>query len=586
MCGFTGCHTPHDASLMDAALLARMTGALAHRGPDDVTLHRQPGLAFGFNRLAIIDLAGGRQPIRNEDGDIVLVCNGEIFNHRQLREELKARGHRFRAEVDVEVMVHLYEEFGLGFLDRISGQFAFALYDARRRMLLLARDPAGIAPLFYVWRRDTLLFGSEIKALLEHPLVERRIDLTGLDQVVTFPGVVSPRTLFEGVHSVSPGHVIVVQERRVTSRSYWDLDYPEERDIDPDAAADFDALNARLRHAVAERLLADVPVGLYLSGGLDSSLVAAIAGDLDRLSGSPQSRHAYSIGFSDQTIDERRQQTLIAGHVGLRHHTKVFATGDLESRLRQAVRHAESPLKESYDTCSLALSGLVRDNGEKVVLTGEGADSFLAVTSAISLIANVSSTGPATTSRSIDSSSTSCASGSGATPHSSTRRTMRPLKRSRRRYTRPTLLAAWLSSPAPERLWSTRRSCAGVTRCTSAPMSISSCALPTTFWPTMAIASAMPTRSRHATRFSICRSSTGYATHRRTGSSTERSRSIRCAWWPLATFPTSSPDGRSSVSLRRRAPPFCSSVSNGWKITSAMGGSRKAATSMRTRLSA
>ena len=374
MCGFTGCHTPHDASLMDAALLARMTGALAHRGPDDVTLHRQPGLAFGFNRLAIIDLAGGRQPIRNEDGDIVLVCNGEIFNHRQLREELKARGHRFRAEVDVEVMVHLYEEFGLGFLDRISGQFAFALYDARRRMLLLARDPAGIAPLFYVWRRDTLLFGSEIKALLEHPLVERRIDLTGLDQVVTFPGVVSPRTLFEGVHSVSPGHVIVVQERRVTSRSYWDLDYPEERDIDPDAAADFDALNARLRHAVAERLLADVPVGLYLSGGLDSSLVAAIAGDLDRLSGSPQSRHAYSIGFSDQTIDERRQQTLIAGHVGLRHHTKVFATGDLESRLRQAVRHAESPLKESYDTCSLALSGLVRDNGEKVVLTGEGAD--------------------------------------------------------------------------------------------------------------------------------------------------------------------------------------------------------------------
>jgi len=134
MCGFTGCHTPHDASLMDAALLARMTGALAHRGPDDVTLHRQPGLAFGFNRLAIIDLAGGRQPIRNEDGDIVLVCNGEIFNHRQLREELKARGHRFRAEVDVEVMVHLYEEFGLGFLDRISGQFAFALYDARRRI--------------------------------------------------------------------------------------------------------------------------------------------------------------------------------------------------------------------------------------------------------------------------------------------------------------------------------------------------------------------------------------------------------------------------------------------------------------------
>jgi len=376
MCGFAGCHTPHDSSLMDLALLARMTGALAHRGPDDMTMHRQPGLALGINRLAIVDLAGGRQPIHNETGDVVLVCNGEIFNHRQLRDELKARGHRFRAEVDVEVLVHLYEEFGLGMLDRINGQFAFALYDARQRMLLLARDPAGIAPLFYVWRDNTLLFGSEIKSLLEHPLVERRTDLTGLDQVLTLPGVVSPRTLFAGVHSVSPGQLVMVEKGRLTSRNYWDLDYPEEKDIDPGSAADFDALDARLRHAVGERLMADVPVGLYLSGGLDSSLVAAIAGDLDRTSGSLRNRHAYSIGFSDQAIDERRQQTLVAEHIGLRHHTSLFTTGDLESRLRQAVRHAESPLKESYDTCSLVLSGSVRANGEKVVLTGEGADEL------------------------------------------------------------------------------------------------------------------------------------------------------------------------------------------------------------------
>jgi asparagine synthase (glutamine-hydrolysing) len=205
MCGFAGCHTPQDPSLMGPALLARMTGALSHRGPDDVTLHRQPGLAFGFNRLAIVDPVAGRQPIFNEDGSVVLVCNGEIFNHRRLRSELQGRGHKFRAEVDVEVLVHLYEDHGVGFLDRIAGQFALALYDANRHLMLLARDPVGIAPLFYVWRRGVLLFGSEIKALLEHPLVERRIDLTGLDQVVTLPGLLSPRTLFGGVQSVSCG---------------------------------------------------------------------------------------------------------------------------------------------------------------------------------------------------------------------------------------------------------------------------------------------------------------------------------------------------------------------------------------------
>ncbi len=360
---------------MDSRLLARMTETLAHRGPDDATYHFQAGLAIGVRRLAIMDLAGGAQPIFSEDRSIVLACNGEIFNHRELRAELQCRGHRFRAEVDIEVLVHLYEELGIGFLDRLEGQFALALYDSRRRQLVLARDPAGIAPLFYVYRANTLLFASEIKALLQHPLVECRIDLTGLDQVVTLPGPVSPRTLFVGVRSLQPGHYLLVRDGDVVERAYWDLDYPLATDIDNGAPADIDDLNDRLCNSVGSRLLADVPVGLYLSGGLDSSLIAALARSIDG-DGDTGRRHAFSIGFETQEIDERGPQSLVADHLGVEHHRHTFTSDDMEARLRQAVRHAEAPLKESYNTCSLILSGLVRANGIKVVLTGEGADEL------------------------------------------------------------------------------------------------------------------------------------------------------------------------------------------------------------------
>jgi asparagine synthase (glutamine-hydrolysing) len=376
MCGFVGLHTPHDPSLMDPVLLGQMTDMLAHRGPDDGACYRQPGIGLGVRRLAIIDPVGGAQPIFNEDRSIVLVCNGEIYNHRTLRADLQRRGHRFRAGVDIEVLVHLYEDHGIGFLDRLEGQFAFALHDSRRRLLLLARDPAGIAPIFYAWRQKTLLFASEIKALLAHPLVERRIDLTGLDQVVTLPGPVSPRTLFADVHSLEPGHYLLLHDGRLVDRVYWDLDYPLAADFDPEGRANFDELENRLRDAVETRLLGDVPVGLYLSGGLDSSLVAAMASDIDRTTGYGGRRHAFSIGFETPEIDESVQQRLVADITGVAHHQRTFTTEDIETRLREAVWHAETPLKESYNTCSLALSALVRGSGLKVVLTGEGADEL------------------------------------------------------------------------------------------------------------------------------------------------------------------------------------------------------------------
>lgn len=376
MCGFVGVYTPSDPGLICPELLQRMTDQLTHRGPDEGRFHRQPGLGLGFRRLAIIDLAGGQQPIFNEDGSVVLVCNGEIYNYRALRDGLRDRGHRFRAEVDVEVLVHLYEELGPSLLDQLNGQFAFALYDSRKRRLLLARDPVGIAPLFYVWRDGTLLFGSEVKALLEHPLVERGVDLTGLDQVLTMPGPVSPQTLFAGVHSLPPGHYLSLQDGVIEEHQYWDLDYPLQADLDLATPPDFKELDSRLRQAVADRLQADVPVGFYLSGGLDSSLLAAMIHDADQAASSTRPRHAFSIGFADERIDERRYQAIMARHVEACHHTSQFSAGDMELRLCQAIKHAEAPLKESYNTCSLMLSALVHETGLKVVLTGEGADEL------------------------------------------------------------------------------------------------------------------------------------------------------------------------------------------------------------------
>jgi asparagine synthase (glutamine-hydrolysing) len=375
MCGFAGIYTRDSSSPVDAAILERMTMALHHRGPDEGGVHNQAGLGLGLRRLSIIDVAHGQQPIYNEDRSVVAVCNGEIYNHGDLRRRLVQQGHSFRAEVDVEVLVHLYEEHGPAFVEQLNGQFAFALFDTRTRFLMLARDPAGIAPLFYTWRDGTLLFGSEIKALLQHPAVKPAVDLTALDQVLTLPGPVSPRTLFAGVESLPPGQFLAVTPSGCERRTYWDLDYPLRSDAQDVPAPDFDDLERRLRESVARRLQADVPVGFYLSGGLDSSLIAALVHrvDSDR---AVEQRHAFSIVFPDRAIDEGRFQAVMAQHVGASHHTTVFDTTELAARLSQMVRHAEAPLKESYNSCSLLLSERVHREGMKVVLTGEGADEL------------------------------------------------------------------------------------------------------------------------------------------------------------------------------------------------------------------
>ncbi|HYW07722.1 MAG TPA: asparagine synthase (glutamine-hydrolyzing), partial [Longimicrobium sp.] len=310
MCGFAGFTDLRGERPADSAVVARMAATLIHRGPDSAGAFVEGCVGMGFRRLSIVDLAGGDQPIASEDGRVVLMCNGEIYNHRELRRELEGRGHRFCTRSDVEVILHLYEEEGDRLVERLDGQFSFVVHDRRRGRFLMARDPVGVTPLFWAEWDGVLAFGSEIKALLEHPAARREVDLTGLDQVFAFPGVVSPRTLFRGVRSLPPGHLLTVDDGRVRVAEYWDLDYPREGEADYSRSeAWYTARLAELFAASVERRLqADVPVGFYLSGGLDSSMIAGMVGRLTP--GTP--RHSFSISFGGDSMCEGRYQRMVA----------------------------------------------------------------------------------------------------------------------------------------------------------------------------------------------------------------------------------------------------------------------------------
>lgn len=376
MCGIAGVLYLGGEAPIDEAALGAMARAMVNRGPDEEGFHREPGVGFAFRRLSIIDLEGGHQPMYSEDRSLVSICNGEIYNHRELRRELQQKGHSLHTGCDVEVLVHLYEEAGPEFVRRLNGQFALAIYDRNRRRLVLARDQPGIAPLFYTVTGGFLVFASSIKAILSYPGVRRAVDLTGLDQLLSFPAAIAPRTLFQGIHALPAGQLLIAEGGSVRTQTYWDLDYPRtsERRAEKPESYYVEQLDTLLKQSVARRLQADVDVGYYLSGGLDSSLIAALTHHL--APGVP--RHSFSIGFSQREIDEREFQRRMAAHVGSTHHEIIFGWQDIERRMRAMVWHAESPLKETYDTCSLALSELVRDTGFKVVLSGEGSDELFA----------------------------------------------------------------------------------------------------------------------------------------------------------------------------------------------------------------
>jgi asparagine synthase (glutamine-hydrolysing) len=296
-----------------------MLAAIRHRGPDGSESLVLEQAALGFNRLSFLDLTGGMQPIQNEDKTVSMICNGEIYNYPELRDELMAKGHVFRTKTDVEVVIHLYEECGIDFAKRLNGQFAIAIYDDKNKQLLLVRDQIGICPLFYTVSDGRVLFGSEIKAILEYPGVERKLNMKAVDQLMNFPGVVSPETFFKGINSLRAGHMLrIFPEKEIEDIEYWDLVYsPEEED--KGEAYYVENLRELLKKAISRRLVADVPIGFYISGGLDSSVVACYIGKFLL-----NSYYSFSAEIGEGDLDESRFQKIIKDCVQSTHYsTKV-----------------------------------------------------------------------------------------------------------------------------------------------------------------------------------------------------------------------------------------------------------------------
>jgi asparagine synthase (glutamine-hydrolysing) len=368
MCGIVGIINSNDTKDVKKKHLKAMANKLEHRGPDEEGYFTQENVGLGFKRLSIIDLAHGQQPMYYEN--LVLVCNGEIYNYKELRKTLEDK-YDFQTHCDVEVILYLYKEYGKEFVKQLNGQFAIAIYDKDSGELYLARDHVGITPLFFKPGKKKFLFASEIKAILE--VSKAKIDLKGLDQILTFPGLVSPQTVFEGILSLKPGHYLVYKNGEYTLHEYWDLNYVSQEALEDKGMEHYlEKLDYHLKRAVGLRLNADVEVGFYLSGGLDSSLIASLIKELEP----DKKRHSYSISFSDAAIDESKYQRIMAERLNSKHHTIPFGWSQIEQRIKQMVYFAEAPLKESYNSCSLALSQAVHDNRKKVILTGEGADEL------------------------------------------------------------------------------------------------------------------------------------------------------------------------------------------------------------------
>lgn len=372
MCGIVGkLNLETGRPPVTAEEMARMLAMIRHRGPDEFGAYVDGQIGLGNARLSIIDLAGGRQPIHNEDGSLWIVYNGEVFNYPELRRELEAAGHRFYTDTDTEVIVHLYEERGADFVTALNGQFALALWDNRRRELMLARDRVGIRPLYYATVAGRLLFASEVKALLADPLLEPRLSLPALAEAFTFWTTLSPHSAFEGIVTLPPGHLLRVRDGRLTLQRYWALDYTVDANAAPlDEAAD--ELRDLLTDAARIRLRADVPVGVYLSGGLDSSTTATL---VKQYAG--RRLRTFGIAFSDAAYDERDHQAAMVRHLDTEHSQVECAAADVAADFPEVVWHAEMPLLRTSPAPMYRLSGLVHDHDFKVVLTGEGADEIL-----------------------------------------------------------------------------------------------------------------------------------------------------------------------------------------------------------------
>ena len=358
MCGVAGIFSAPGAAPPHRGDIEAMVRALHHRGPDGQGVLIDGPVGLGHARLSIIDLDGGAQPIANEDGRVQVVFNGEIFNYLELRADLIARGHRFRTASDTEVLVHLYEEHGDDFVVHLNGQFAIALWDARRQRLVLARDRVGIRPLYYTRLGGRLVFASEVKALFALREVPRRLDAAGLASVFSLWSVLPPRTVFEGIETLPPAHVMTV-DAQGTSRitRYWDWPFGMSTPAWTDERW-ADELHALVVDAVRLQLRADVPVGAYLSGGLDSSIITTV---IRRHTATPL--RSFSLTFEDAEFDEREHQRTLVAHLGTEHSSIEAGKAGIAAAFPRMVRHAESPVVRTAPVPMMLLA----DRSEELV---------------------------------------------------------------------------------------------------------------------------------------------------------------------------------------------------------------------------
>lgn len=374
MCGIAGIAgmSPESAAPQRAEL-RQMIERLHHRGPDGYGFYEDGQVGLAHARLSIIDLEGGGQPIHNEDRSVWVVFNGEIFNYLELRAELQRSGHSFYTHSDTEVIVHLYEQHGLEFVHHLNGQFAIALWDCKRRRLVIARDRTGIRPVFYVVHAGRLVFASEVKSLFALPGMPRRLSPTGISQVFTFWSAQAPATIFEGVLSLPAGHMLVLESGRMDVRKYWDWEFPVSRTVARPVAEEAEELRGLLVDSVRFQLRADVPVGAYLSGGLDSSIVTTL---IKHFTDTPL--RTFSLTFEDGEFDESDFQQELVRYLGTTHTAVRCTRADIGAAFPRVIWHAETPIVRTAPTPLLLLSERVRAEGYKVVLTGEGADEVFA----------------------------------------------------------------------------------------------------------------------------------------------------------------------------------------------------------------
>lgn len=373
MCGIAGGTRFQSPKSISVNILSDMLESIRYRGPDECGIYQANEVLLGNVRLSIIDIQNGQQPLSNQKGDIWIVYNGEVFNYIELREELIEKGYSFKTQSDTEVIVLLYEAYGIDFLKKLNGQFAISIWDKRKKELVLARDRMGIRPLFYTKRNNELYFASELKAFLQHPEIQLKLSTKSLSQIYTFWTTISPDTAFENVYQLPPGSYMLYSKNKFEIKSYWNLEFAEENQYQNlsfnEAVEEFSRI---LKDSVKIRLRADVPVAAYLSGGLDSTVTTSLIREIV-----PEMLQTFSIGFEESDYDESYYQNLASTYFGTKHTGFKIRNEEIAENFPQVVWHSEMPLLRTSPVPMFALSRKVHEKNIKVVITGEGADELL-----------------------------------------------------------------------------------------------------------------------------------------------------------------------------------------------------------------